>query len=90
MTGLPYFTDDTVTLHHGDALAVLAGMPDRSVDCIVTSPPYFGLRDYGVTGTGVVYLDGHRYVGIDASRDYLDLSLRTRLAQGALLGEDAS
>ena len=33
---------------------------------------------------------GHRYVGIDASRDYLDLSLRTRLAQGALLGEDAS
>jgi DNA modification methylase len=51
MTGLPYFADDTVTLHHGDALAVLAGMPDGSVDCIVTSPPYLGLREYGVTGT---------------------------------------
>lgn len=51
MTGLPYFTDDTVTLHHGDALAVLAGMPDGSVDCIVTSPPYLGLRDYGVEPT---------------------------------------
>jgi hypothetical protein len=28
---------------------------------------------------------GRRYVGIDASEDYLDLSLRTRLAQGALI-----
>ena len=35
MTGLPHFADDTVTLHHGDALAVMAGMPDQSVDCIV-------------------------------------------------------
>lgn len=46
-----YFTDDTVTLHHGDALAVLSSLPDASVDCIVTSPPYFGLRDYEVDGT---------------------------------------
>ena len=43
----------------------------------------------GTTGM-VAARHGHRYVGIDASRDYLDLSLRTRLAQGALLGEDAS
>ena len=35
-----YFTDDTVTLHHGDALAVLARMPDESVDAVVTDPPY--------------------------------------------------
>ena len=46
-----YYADDGVTLHHGDALNVLGSMPDRSVDCIVTSPPYLGLRDYGVTGT---------------------------------------
>ena len=45
-----YYQDEHVTLHHGDALAVLADLPDRSVDCIVTSPPYFGLRDYGVDG----------------------------------------
>lgn len=44
----PYYQDDAVTLHHGDALAVLADLPDASADCIVTSPPYFGLRDYGV------------------------------------------
>jgi DNA modification methylase len=38
------------TLYVGDARAVLAGMPDGSADCIVTSPPYWGKRDYGVAG----------------------------------------
>jgi site-specific DNA-methyltransferase (cytosine-N4-specific) len=37
-------------LHHGDALTVLSTLPDASVNCCVTSPPYFGLRDYGVEG----------------------------------------
>lgn len=46
----PYFTDDTVTLWHGDALEILTGLPDQSVDCCVTSPPYYGLRDYGTEG----------------------------------------
>lgn len=86
----PYYADDGVTLHHGDALNVLGSMPDQSVDCIVTSPPYLGLRDYGVTGTTgmVAARHGLRYVGIDASRDFLDLSLRTRLRQGALIEGD--
>lgn len=47
----PYYSDDGVTLHHGDALAVLSSLPDASVDCIVTSPPYFDLRVYEVDGT---------------------------------------
>jgi DNA modification methylase len=38
------------TIHHGDALAVLRAMPDASVACCVTSPPYYGLRDYQVDG----------------------------------------
>jgi DNA modification methylase len=38
------------TIHHGDALAVLRTMPDASVHCCVTSPPYYGLRNYGVAG----------------------------------------
>lgn len=46
----PYHEDSSITLHHGDSLAVLREMPDQSVDCCVTSPPYFGLRDYGVEG----------------------------------------
>lgn len=34
----------------GDALEVLKGMESESVDCVVTSPPYFQLRDYKVEG----------------------------------------
>ena len=34
----------------GDCLEVLRGLPDGSVDCCITSPPYWGLRDYGVDG----------------------------------------
>jgi DNA modification methylase len=39
-----------VTILQGDALTVLRTLPAESVHCIVTSPPYFGLRDYGVSG----------------------------------------
>jgi DNA modification methylase len=39
-----------VDIRHGDALSVLRTMPDESVQCCITSPPYFGLRDYGVEG----------------------------------------
>lgn len=35
---------------NGDALAMLKTMPSESVQCVVTSPPYWGLRDYGVAG----------------------------------------
>lgn len=45
-----YYRDDQVTLLIGDALEQLRTLPDGSVDCIVTSPPYFGLRDYGTPG----------------------------------------
>jgi site-specific DNA-methyltransferase (cytosine-N4-specific) len=37
-------------LRTGDALAVLRTIPSDSVNCVVCSPPYFGLRDYGVAG----------------------------------------
>ena len=45
-----YYSDESVTLHHGDALDVLRTLPSGSVNCCVTSPPYFGLRDYGQVG----------------------------------------
>lgn len=35
-------------LYHGDALRTLKTFEDSSVQCAVTSPPYWGLRDYGV------------------------------------------
>ncbi|MDH3595787.1 MAG: DNA methyltransferase, partial [Rhodospirillales bacterium] len=37
----------TVQILTGDALEQLRGLPAGSVQCCVTSPPYYGLRDYG-------------------------------------------
>jgi DNA modification methylase len=45
-----YVQDTDFTLYHGDCLDVLRGLPDASVHCCVTSPPYWGLRDYGAEG----------------------------------------
>ena len=38
------------TILVGDALEQLRTLPDESVHCVVTSPPYWGLRDYGEPG----------------------------------------
>lgn len=39
-----------IILLQGDSREVLKTLPEGSVQCCVTSPPYFGLRDYGVAG----------------------------------------
>jgi DNA modification methylase len=36
-----------------DALTVLRGFPDNTFQCCVTSPPYWGLRDYGRRGVAL-------------------------------------
>jgi len=48
-----------VTILKGDCRSILATLPDESVHCVVTSPPYFGLRDYGMAGQ----------IGLEASPD---------------------
>lgn len=58
-----YYQDDLVTLYHGDALATARTLGSESVDCIITSPPYFGLRDYGVDG---------QYGHEDSPNEYVD------------------
>jgi hypothetical protein len=40
-----------VTVYLGDAREVTADLPAESVDCVITSPPYWGLRDFGVPAT---------------------------------------
>ncbi len=40
----------TQTILVGDCRDMLATLPDQSVQCCVTSPPYMGLRDYGTAG----------------------------------------
>ncbi len=46
----PYWKNDAITLYCGDCREVLRELPDESVHCVITSPPYWGLRDYGVDG----------------------------------------
>jgi site-specific DNA-methyltransferase (cytosine-N4-specific) len=41
---------DECTIFEGDILKVLDIIPSESVQCAVTSPPYWGLRDYGISG----------------------------------------
>ena len=43
----PHFSGRGVTIYQGDCVEVLAELPAESVQCVVTSPPYWGLRDYG-------------------------------------------
>lgn len=65
----PFWTDGTglVDLYAGDVLDVLRCLPAASVQCCVTSPPYYALRDYG-TATwegGDASCDHKKAVNID-------------------------
>lgn len=43
----PIYDNEFQTLYCGDNCAVMATMPDASIDLVVTSPPYDNLRTYG-------------------------------------------
>jgi site-specific DNA-methyltransferase (adenine-specific) len=45
-----YFKSTKITLYYGEAAQVLTLLPEASIDCIVTSPPYYGQRDYETEG----------------------------------------
>ncbi|BCK74070.1 methyltransferase (plasmid) [Streptomyces libani subsp. rufus] len=69
-----YYQDEQVTLLLGDALDQLGTLPDGSVDCIVASPPYYGLRSYGMDGqygleeTPAAYVEVMRRLFAEARR----------------------
>ena len=51
LDGKRHVIDISASAHYvGDCRELLKRLPDRSVQTIVTSPPYFGLRDYGLQG----------------------------------------
>lgn len=50
LPGLPDNRTRNLNLIVGDCRQALQSLPEQSVNCVVTSPPYFGLRDYGVDG----------------------------------------
>jgi site-specific DNA-methyltransferase (cytosine-N4-specific) len=66
------------SLYVGDARTVLSSLPEGSANCIVTSPPYWGKRDYGVTGqyghesTPAAYVNTMRDVFREARRVLAD------------------
>jgi len=49
---LEYWTNDFATLYHADAREI--PLPDRSVHCVVTSPPYYNLRRYDTDLSNVI------------------------------------
>jgi DNA modification methylase len=53
-----YYKDDFVQIHHDNALEVLRELPSESVQCVITSPPYWGLRNYA-GGSDIVWGDDH-------------------------------
>ena len=74
----PLADSEPWTMYAGDARTVLASMPDQSANCIVTSPPYWGKRNYGVAGqyghedTPSAYVDTMRDVFREARRVLAD------------------
>ncbi len=52
-----YYQEPNITLYQGHALEVLKELPDESVDCVMTSPPYWGLRTYKTEP--IIWGNGH-------------------------------
>ena len=81
----PYYADDDVTLYAGDCVEVMRGLPDNSVDAVVTDPPY-GLEFMGkewdapwkAAGGVEVVLEG-----TDKSHPFRDGSQRVRYGIGS-------
>lgn len=66
----------------GDALSVMSSMPEASVQTVVTSPPYWSLRDYGIAGQ--IGLNETLYAFIDSLADLFDQVHRVLRDDGTL------
>lgn len=77
-----HYQDDLATLYHGDVTETLRQLPSESVQCVVTSPPYLGVRDYGVDGQIGHELTVAEYVG--AMRDVFREVHRVLRSDGTL------
>lgn len=67
-------------IYCGLALDVLQRMPSESVDCVITSPPYFWLRDYGVKGQ--IGLEDNIEEYVDAVTGVMDEVRRVLKSEG--------
>lgn len=78
----PYYQDDAITLLHGDSIALASELADGSINSIITSPPYYGLRDYGEDGQLGAETTPEQYV---ANLIKLFRELRSKLADDGTL-----
>lgn len=60
----PAYQDAMVSIYCGNAAHVLYEMESESVQCVVTSPPYWGLRDYGTMGQVGLESTPQEYVAV--------------------------
>lgn len=71
-THLNWPTDQqSVVILPGDTRSVIREIPDESVQCVITSPPYWGVRDYGVGGQIGAEVDLMEYIAalVDVFRE---------------------
>ncbi|MDR2565034.1 MAG: site-specific DNA-methyltransferase [Bifidobacteriaceae bacterium] len=66
----------------GDALAVMSSLPPESVQAVVTSPPYWSLRDYGISGQ--IGLEESVYSFVSNLADVFDQVFRVLRRDGTL------
>lgn len=67
---------------NGDVLRTISKLPDSSVQCIITSPPYWGLRDYGIDGQ--IGLEAELDKFIDALVEVFEQAKRVLRSDGLL------
>jgi len=77
----PYYDEDGITIYEGHVLVVLDILPDRYVQTVVTSPPYWGLRDYGA----------HGQLGLEKTpQEYVDTMVRVFREVRRVLKDDGT
>lgn len=82
----PFFQNQFTTLYQGDCREIIKALPDESVNCVVTSPPYFGLRDYGTATWEGGNADCDHVTG-RVARTITDASSKQITNNGAMMNE---
>jgi site-specific DNA-methyltransferase (adenine-specific) len=76
----PYYSDDLVTLYLGDCREVLASLEDRSVDCVITDPPYDN-RTHSMARTNKGRGHGNRAIDFECFDQAAQTALFTELGR---------
>lgn len=80
-----YYQDESVTLFHGDCLEVMADMPDRSVDAVITDPP-FDARTHSMARSNRADMLGQRALSGSSSVRFESIDHDGQLALFAEMG----